>query len=52
MANGKPATVKEVYDFFKETYTNLSAFSADWKTLSESDKEQIKTGIGDGSFTY
>jgi hypothetical protein len=44
------ATLLAVKDYFG--YPSLSAFSKDWKQLSETERTQIRTGIGDGSFTY
>lgn len=44
------ATLKDIKDFFG--YSSLSAFSADWKQMPEQDREQIRTGIGNGSLTY
>ena len=41
---GEPATVKVVKDFSK--------FTAEWKELSEKDKDDIKKGIGDGTLDY
>ena len=48
----KPATLKQVTDFFRSTYQTLKEFSEDWKRLTEQDKDDLKKGIGDGSFTY
>lgn len=44
------ATLVQVKDYFG--YASLSAFSKDWKQLTEEDREQLKAGIGDGSLTY
>jgi hypothetical protein len=43
------ATVKEIQAFF-----NVSAGTLikEWKQLSDTDKAQIKAGIGNGSYTY
>lgn len=46
------ATIKGVYDFFKSTYSSLAQFRKDWDALSETDKAQLKAGIGDGTLTY
>lgn len=43
-------SLKDIKDLFG--YSTLSAFSKDWKQLSDKDKEQIKEGIGNGTFTY
>ena len=47
---GEPATVKVVKDFFEEK--SISKFTAEWKELSEKDKDDIKKGIGDGTLDY
>lgn len=46
------ATLKQVADFLRKEGESLSQFSAEWKSLSEDDKVQIKEGIGNGSLTY
>lgn len=43
------ATVKEVMEFFD---MKASAFMKEWKDLSPKDKEDLKRGIGNNSFTY
>lgn len=43
-------SAKELKEFFG--YTKLADFSRDWKELSEAERDQIRTGIADGSFTY
>lgn len=51
----KPATVSEVFAYFSDNKTNdlkLGQFSAEWKELDSVSKEQIRNGIGDGSFNY
>ena len=42
--------VKAVMAFFG--YPSASAFMKDWKALSETDKEQIREGLDNGSLTY
>jgi hypothetical protein len=44
------ATIKDVKDFFG--YSNTTVFAADWKRLSDKDKDDLRNGIGDGTFTY
>lgn len=44
------ATLKQVAEFFG--YAQLSKFRDDWNNLSDTDRAQIKAGIGDGSLTY
>lgn len=56
------AKVSDVYAYFADVHTEdgkkvnngytLSMFNADWKRLSDKDKEDLKTGIGDGTLTY
>lgn len=47
------ATIKAVADFFgRKPGQTLKDWSEEWKQLSETDKEQIKNGIGDGTLTY
>ena len=66
MAN-KPASMTEVWRYFagssvanvpttltpdqKSTY-RLSDFRKDWEALTEDERTSIKTGLGNGSFTY
>lgn len=59
----KVATIGEVYNFLagdgkekptkeqKEAYP-LARFRKEWGELSTEDQQQIKAGIGDGSFNY
>ena len=42
--------LKDIKDYFG--YESLSAFSADWRGLDAESREQIKTGIENGSLTY
>lgn len=44
------ATLKMIAEFFQ--FKSLTDFRNQWGTLSDSDKDQIKTGIGDGSLNY
>lgn len=49
------ATLKQVAEYFRSGeggYESLSAFSKDWKLLSETDRAQIREGIGNGTLTY
>lgn len=54
------ATIKQVADFFKigdgkvstDPRNSLTAFSKEWKELSDDEKTQLKQGIGDGTLTY
>jgi hypothetical protein len=43
-------TIKDIKNFFG--YETLAAFSADWKRLTDRDKEQIKAGLSDETFDY
>lgn len=48
-----PATIKAVADFFgRKPNQTLKEWSEEWKQLSETDKEQIKLGIGNGTLSY
>lgn len=63
----KPANMLEIHRYFaggsldsvpakltddeKKAY-GIAAFRKDWEALSESDKNDIKVGIGNGTFTY
>lgn len=45
----------EVFKFFSDNKTNdynIAQFRADWQALSDKDKEDLKTGIANGSLTY
>lgn len=54
------ASIKTVADFFKigdgtvsaDPRNSLTAFSKEWKALTDDEKAQIRDGIGDGSFDY
>lgn len=46
----KSATVKEIKEFFG--FTSVAQMNAEWKQLTDKDKEQIREGIGNGTFTY
>lgn len=43
------ASLKAVAEFFGGP---LSQFSQEWRELDETSREQIKNGIGDGTYTY
>lgn len=46
-------TIKAVMDFFNENHKQpLKDFTAEWKQLTDEDKEQLKQGIADGTLTY
>lgn len=63
----KPANMLQVHRYFagdslnevpaslteeqKKAY-GIAAFRKDWEALSETDKESIKVGIGNGTFDY
>lgn len=44
------ATISQVKNFFGED--NTAKFAKEWRDLTDTDKAQIKAGIGDGSLTY
>lgn len=46
----KMATLTEVKKYFG--YKTAAAFSRDWKQLTEKDQNDLKRGIGNGSFDY
>lgn len=49
------ATIKAVRDFFNEGSVrpmSVKEFSTEWNQLTEDEKEQIKTGIGNGTLNY
>jgi hypothetical protein len=47
------ATMKTVKDFFGMLPgQTLKDFTAEWSALTDADKEQIKSGLGDGTLTY
>lgn len=47
------ATMKDVMDFFgRKAGQNLKGFTDEWKALTDTDKAQIRKGLGDGSRTY
>lgn len=43
------ATLKEVRDYFEMP---SQGFASEWKALSETDKADLKVGIGNGTLTY
>jgi hypothetical protein len=43
-------TIKDIRTFFG--YQKLADFSRDWKLLTDVDKDQIRTGLTDGSYSY
>jgi hypothetical protein len=45
----------DVFNYFSDNKTNgykLAAFKADWTKLSDKDKEDLKSGIANGTLTY
>jgi len=46
----RKATLVQVKTYFG--YTSAAKFAADWRALTDADQEQIKGGIGNGTFTY
>lgn len=43
------ATLNQLRQFFGMT---AAEFSAEWRHLSDQDKTDLKTGVGNGTFTY
>lgn len=48
----KPASLKAVTEFFRKPGETLKGFTAEWQSLSDKDKEDLKKGLGDGTLTY
>jgi hypothetical protein len=52
----KPSGIGVVWTYFKAAYLatggNLTSFKNDWTALSSKDKEDIRSGIDNGSLTY
>lgn len=47
------ASIKAIKEFFGlRPGDTLKSFTAEWAGLSDTDKVQIRNGIGDGSFAY
>lgn len=49
---GAQATLKQVADYLRLPGQALKAFTEEWKALDDESKEQIKSGLGNGSMTY
>lgn len=49
---GAQATLKQVADYFRLPGQTLKAFTEEWKALDDESKEQIKSGLGNGTFNY
>lgn len=45
-----PATINEVRAYFD--IATAAEFTKEWRALSDADKTDLKTGIGDGTLTY
>lgn len=45
-------SIKDVMEYFGKGDGGLKGFQAEWKALTDKDKEQLKQGIGDGTLTY
>ena len=46
------ASLSDVAKFFRRGNEPLSEFAKEWKALDDKSKEQIKKGIGDGTYNY
>lgn len=46
------ATLKQVADYFRLPGETLKAFTEEWKRLSDTEKEQLKGGLGNGTLSY
>lgn len=51
-APGQKGVAKAMKFFGKQPGQSLSDFAAEWKTLTEDDKDQLIAGITDGTFNY
>jgi len=49
MADDKKATIKEIKDFFGMTMPEMKN---QWTPMPDKVKDEIRTGIGNGSLTY
>lgn len=52
MAQTEMATVGEVAKFFGVKSGGFKAFGEEWKLLTDEAKQQIRTGIKNGTLTY
>lgn len=46
------ASLKDVATFLRKPGETLRAFTDEWKGLTDQDKVELRTGIGDGTLTY
>lgn len=46
------ATLKAVIDYFRQDGDTLKQLRDEWTALPDTDKAQLRAGIGDGTFTY
>ncbi len=46
------ASIADVWRYFKDGYPSMASFKADWEKLSDTDKADLKKGVGDGTLTY
>jgi hypothetical protein len=46
------ATLKQVTEYFRREGETLKGFTEEWKQLTDTDKAQIKQGLGNGSLSY
>lgn len=46
------ATIADVMNYFGRGEGGLTAWRAEWAALTPEDKEQLKTGIDNGTLTY
>lgn len=44
------ATLKVIAEFFG--FANLTQFRNEWAALDDASKDQLKTGLGDGTLNY
>ena len=49
MEDPKPASLLDTKKFFEMT---MADFNRDWKLLDQKSRDEIRLGIGNGTFTY
>lgn len=50
MTDAKPAGIAQLKNALG--YEKLGEFRSDWKDLPDTDKDDIRKGVTDGTFTY
>jgi hypothetical protein len=55
ISGGSTSGMTDVFAYFSDKKTNgftLSQFAKEWRQLSEQDKEDLKSGVTDGTLNY